>query len=565
MASTQRFEGSNLETLLGEVRSVAGSDVRIVEANRLLRGGLAGFFAKERFEVVIELPDPDASAAASRAQANEQMRLLQMADAASDVERRELWHHQAAEEPDRRSSRRRRSFTDAPRPGSMTAAAAGHALAPRRVPSVLDAWAEDAAEQDLLPPSPIDLGTPWPTHEPQLAPTGLNPSKAAASSAASAAGTAATAAALAAASAAVRAASGSSSAFDAVLDRLTSTTRTSTTPATPTPATTTRTSTTPVPIAATAARPPGGDAQTPAPPPRSPEPAVRRSGPSTTSTTPAPEADSNRTETPLHAGRDQRRSLITNQLVGLGLPKRWVDDADLYGEPIEVIARLIATYAPQPHRLGRDSIVAIVGDPVDAFGVAQRLAEELGLYDCDVHGAVMGRRPTSLAPSQWLAGPDVMLERRRAWLSKGGVTLVVLGAGMGREGQQWCREMLHALQPDETWAVVEASRKPEDIEAWSARVGRVDALAVCRADDSVSPAAVLATGIPVTRVDNRPATPMGWGLLLADRLVERTAGTAYLAAHQVVAPRGPLATSSSHVTLDLTGDTSRIRLPTSAA
>ena len=548
MASTQRFEGSNLETLLGEVRSVAGSDVRIVEANRLLRGGLAGFFAKERFEVVIELPDPDASAAASRAQANEQMRLLQMADAASDVERRELWQHQAAEEPDRRSSRRRRSFTDAPRPGSMTAAAAGHALATRRVPSVLDAWAEDAAEQDLLPPSPIDLGTPWPTHEPELAPTGLHPSKAAASSAASAAGTAATAAALAAASAAVRAASGSSSAFDAVLDRLTSTTRTST---------------------ATTAAARTAVAQTPAPAPRSPEPAVRRSGPaSTTSTIPAPtapEANSNRTETPLHAGRDQRRSLITNQLIGLGLPKRWVDDADLYGEPIEVIARLIATYAPQPHRLGRDSIVAIVGDPVDAFGVAQRLAEELGLYDGDVHGAVMGRRPTSLAPSQWLAGPDVVLERRRAWLSKGGVTLVVLGAGMGREGQQWCREMLHALQPDETWAVVEASRKPEDIEAWSARVGRVDALAVCRADDSVSPAAVLATGIPVTRVDNRPATPMGWGLLLADRLVERTAGTAHLAAHQVVAARGPLATSSSHVTLDLTGDTSRIRLPTSAA
>ena len=559
MASTQRFEGSNLEALLGEVRSVAGSDVRIVEANRLLRGGLAGFFAKERFEVVIELPDPDASAAASSAQAKEQMRLLQMADAASDVERRELWQHQGAEEPDRRPARRRRSFPDAPPTGSMTAAAAGHALEPRRVPSVLDAWAQDAAEQDLLPPAPVDLGAPWPAHEPELASAGPTPSKAASASAATAAGTAATAAALAAASAAVRVASGSSSAFDAVLDRLTATTPAATTPATTTPATTTPATTTTA-IAATATRAPDRAAQTPAPAPRSPETAVRRSGPTSTTTTPAPAApaaNSNRMETALPSGRDQRRARIMNQLVGLGLPKRWVDDADLYGEPIDVIARLIATYAPQPHRLGRDSIVAIIGDPVDAFVVAHRLAEELGLYDGDVHGAVMGRRPTSLAPSQWLAGPDVLLERRRTWLSNGGVTLVVLGAGMGREGQHWCREMLHALQPDETWAVVEASRKPEDIEAWSARVGRVDALALCRADDSVSPAAVLATGIPVTRVDNRPATPMGWGLLLADRLAEQTAG--YRTRHE------DHHATSSYVTLDLTSDTSRIRLPTSAA
>ena len=421
MASTQRFEGTNLETLLGEVRSVAGSDIRIVEANRLLRGGIAGFFAKERFEVVIELPDPDASAAESSALATEQMHLLRLADAASDVERR-----------------------------AMRSSAIGRALDPHNLPSVLDAWAQDGRESDIHPEPPITTSAgaaPEPTPTPTPTPT----------------------------------------TFDHVLDRIAGL----------------NTLTEPTPLAPSRYRE---------------HAAVLGAHPSVA------RADVGAPRAPEAAARippDRRRTVITNQLVGLGLPKRWVDDADLTGEPIDVIARIVSDYAPQPRRLGCDGVIAIVGDAHDAFRVAHRLAEELGLYAGDIHGALTGRRPSFLAPAHWLACPDLAMVRRRTWEARGGITLVVLGAGMGREGQQWCREMLHALRPDETWAVVEASRKPEDIEAWSAKVGRIDALAVCRADESVSPAAVLAAGIPVTRIDNRPATPLGWGLLLADRLTDR--------------------------------------------
>lgn len=417
MASTQRFEGTNLETLLGEVRSVAGSDIRIVEANRLLRGGIAGFFAKERFEVVIELPDPDASAAESSALATEQMHLLRLADAASDVERR-----------------------------SLRSSAIGRALDPHNLPSVLDAWAQDERESDI-PPTTAPMPMPIPMPAPAPAPT----------------------------------------TFDHVLDRIAGL----------------NTLTEPTPLAPSRYRE---------------HAAVLGAQPNVA---PADVAAPRAPESAASIPPDRRRTVITNQLVGLGLPKRWIDDADLTGEPIDMIARIVSHYAPKPRRLGCDGVIAIVGDGHDAFRVAHRLAEELGLYAGDIHGALTGRRPSFLAPAQWLAGPDVALERRRTWAARGGITLVVLGAGMGREGQHWCREMLHALRPDETWAVVEASRKPEDIEAWSAKVGRIDALAVCRADESVSPAAVLAAGIPVTRIDNRPATPLGWGLLLADRLTDR--------------------------------------------
>jgi hypothetical protein len=57
--SSQRLEGSDLEALLARVREEHGGAARIVEANKLRRGGLGGFFAKESFEVVVDVDGDD--------------------------------------------------------------------------------------------------------------------------------------------------------------------------------------------------------------------------------------------------------------------------------------------------------------------------------------------------------------------------------------------------------------------------------------------------------------------------------------------------------------------------
>jgi len=57
--SLQRCEGANLESVLEQVRARFGDTVTIVEANRLRKGGVGGFFAKERFEVVVDTDDED--------------------------------------------------------------------------------------------------------------------------------------------------------------------------------------------------------------------------------------------------------------------------------------------------------------------------------------------------------------------------------------------------------------------------------------------------------------------------------------------------------------------------
>jgi hypothetical protein len=62
LASQLRFEGAVLEDLLDRVRTEVGPDARIVGANRIRKGGVGGFFAREGFEVIVDLtPDEGGS------------------------------------------------------------------------------------------------------------------------------------------------------------------------------------------------------------------------------------------------------------------------------------------------------------------------------------------------------------------------------------------------------------------------------------------------------------------------------------------------------------------------
>jgi hypothetical protein len=63
LPSQQRFEGPDLEALLDDVRTRFGADAAIVEANRIRKGGVGGFFARELYEVVVEGDEPVAPAA----------------------------------------------------------------------------------------------------------------------------------------------------------------------------------------------------------------------------------------------------------------------------------------------------------------------------------------------------------------------------------------------------------------------------------------------------------------------------------------------------------------------
>jgi len=96
-------------------------------------------------------------------------------------------------------------------------------------------------------------------------------------------------------------------------------------------------------------------------------------------------------------------------------------------------------------------------------------------------------------------------------------TVAVIDAPLGRP-TAWVAEVLGALEPTAVWGVVEASRKVEDLAAWSSDLGGLDALCLTGLDDTVSPATPLRTGIPVALLEGHPATPDRWADLLLTRL-----------------------------------------------
>jgi hypothetical protein len=60
MASTRLLlEGADIESLLARVRDEHGPGARIVHADKVRSGGVAGFFARERYAVTVEVPDPE--------------------------------------------------------------------------------------------------------------------------------------------------------------------------------------------------------------------------------------------------------------------------------------------------------------------------------------------------------------------------------------------------------------------------------------------------------------------------------------------------------------------------
>ena len=56
------LEGPALETLLEQARADHGGRLRVVGAHRVRRGGVAGFFTREHYEVTIEVADPTKAA-----------------------------------------------------------------------------------------------------------------------------------------------------------------------------------------------------------------------------------------------------------------------------------------------------------------------------------------------------------------------------------------------------------------------------------------------------------------------------------------------------------------------
>lgn len=170
-------------------------------------------------------------------------------------------------------------------------------------------------------------------------------------------------------------------------------------------------------------------------------------------------------------------------------------------------------------RLQPGEVMAVVGDADRALELASRLALSIGLDPGDVVMACPGEgAPAEPTLRQVISSGEAAETAAEEWADLARPTVVSIAAAPGSGREAWAGNVIGALQPAAVWGVVEATRKPEDISAWSRAVGQVDALALEDLDATTSPAAVLGTGIPVALLDGQLASAEAWTALLAARL-----------------------------------------------
>jgi hypothetical protein len=163
------------------------------------------------------------------------------------------------------------------------------------------------------------------------------------------------------------------------------------------------------------------------------------------------------------------------------------------------------------------SIVAVVGPANTVMSTARGIARDLGAPPDEV--ALATQRKVWRPQDRVILSAEVAIEERRSWRWRDHPSVVAIEQDVRPERSAWTTEILQALEPTLCWGVAKASHKPEDLAAWSEALGGLDVLALVELDSTTTPAAALASPIPVGSLDGEPATPALWATLLCARLM----------------------------------------------
>jgi hypothetical protein len=216
---------------------------------------------------------------------------------------------------------------------------------------------------------------------------------------------------------------------------------------------------------------------------------------------------------------------LISHLLELGVPER------LLGEDFAVevarlgayaaLTRALAAGLPTPPALpsGAGEVLLVVGPGVETLAAARSLAASMRLDGEQLQWASRGDL-SALAPrSNRITSIDTALERRQEADRSSALTIVAVDVPLRAGGGAWLEQMVAVFAPVGVWAVVEATRKPEDVGPWLDALPRVDALMVQDTDLTADPAAVLSrTSTPVALLDGARATAHRWASLLCERL-----------------------------------------------
>ncbi|WP_448621100.1 hypothetical protein [Geodermatophilus sp. URMC 65] len=213
------------------------------------------------------------------------------------------------------------------------------------------------------------------------------------------------------------------------------------------------------------------------------------------------------------------------RLLELGVPER------LLGEDFAVGVARLGAYAALTRALaaglpaapalpsGAGEVLLVVGPGVETLAAARSLAASMRLDGEQLQWASRGDLAALAPRSNRITSIDTALERKQEADRSSALTIVAVDVPLRAGGGAWLEQMVAVFAPVGVWAVVEATRKPEDVGPWLDALTRVDALMVQDTDLTADPAAVLSrTSTPVALLDGARATAHRWASLLCERL-----------------------------------------------
>ncbi|WP_430780645.1 hypothetical protein [Actinoplanes sp. G11-F43] len=509
------LEGPAIEPLLAQVRDEYGSSVRIISADKVRSGGIGGFFAKQHYELSVEVPDStedsDDMAQQTVAGNNGAHHFESLLEQAESRDRVTTERGPTTAELRSRQDGRTAGLGDTAgafaelMAGLDVAGHLGEGRAPSR-PRPVEARATEARDDTptVRPFRPAAAGgsavnsgqRPLPAALPTMPAFPEKPAiKERETTEARETITP------------IRAAATSHRAVTPVSPAR---------PTEPTPAPPRAAFAAPAAPARPAAEVYGIDEVAPISPVAAPAPA---SAPPVRPAPPAPPVPSAKTSAPAapaHAAGEL--DAVQRNLITVGMPEsmaRKITGGDTYAGVLSVLAaRPAAPGIPD----GAGEILVLAGEVHTAVAIGKHILEQLHVDQTHLLLAAPSTAGTGLHSSRLISSRSSAESRAEKLQSSEHPWVVVIDAPVGGTDPFWVNDICDALGATALWAVVDATRKTADTARHLRNLGEVEALVVHSVELTADPASVLGLDVPVFSLDGKPATPHAWAAMLCARI-----------------------------------------------
>jgi hypothetical protein len=241
-------------------------------------------------------------------------------------------------------------------------------------------------------------------------------------------------------------------------------------------------------------------------------PAEPTDGPPAPSTSLVPSAPS----TPVL--RSVHNDPVVNNLISVGMPEPMA--AQITGG--DTYAGVLSALAARPAAPGvpdaPGEILVLAGDVGHAVPIAKQLLEQIGVDQSHLLLAGPSAAGTGLHSSRVLHDAKAAAARAEKLQSADAPWVIVLDAQVGATDPIWVNDMCDAIGATALWAVVDATRKTADTARHLRTLGEVEALVVHSVELTADPATVLGLELPIFSLDGKPATPHAWAAMLCARI-----------------------------------------------